>query len=302
MVLATQPGPEYWSAVAQLLPLVGLGVVVEARALSTQWDRTPGWLRWLQSALWSAILVALTLSESTALKALRGEAVAAWWPSAAEMAVSSGLGVIIMAPALQFLAKGNAWPIASLVAWHPLLRVASWRHRRESKHLRGQILARQLRLVELAREATSITGPYWLSLVAARAEALDRIGQYEDALAAADVEQTMSPDDYARLVEAIGEGHAALSKFDAGTAETLIYVDQSILNYCDALEEYSQMSDLINLGVDRDFERRARLREVLASQKAAIADALMEWDRDQSPEPSLAAKVSTSESTDNAKG
>ena len=127
---------EYWATMAQVIPIVGLAVVVEARALSSRWEAAwPVWLPISQSAVWASTLLMLGVGEWLAFEALRGRDVADWLPAALAAVVWYAFSILILGPALEFLAKGNARPLAYLFTRHPILRVRMRAARRASRKL-----------------------------------------------------------------------------------------------------------------------------------------------------------------------
>jgi hypothetical protein len=121
------PNPDYWAALSQVLPVFALAVVIEARLVAREWDtQTPRWTRFTQSFIWSTTLLVLALGESAAFKALRGEEVWRYWAVVMDNAVGAAIGLLILAPALEVLTKGNAEGVARLLtgAWVPRLRLA----------------------------------------------------------------------------------------------------------------------------------------------------------------------------------
>ncbi|NYJ06587.1 hypothetical protein [Petropleomorpha daqingensis] len=136
---------DYWAAMTQVLPVVALAIVLEIRLVVSRWNEGfPRWLRALQSTLWAGILAVLAFGETNALRALRGDKVASWWPAACEIAVGCGMGILIISPALEILVRANAEIVARLVAAHPLVRLKSWRlHLQANRYMR--LTERELR-------------------------------------------------------------------------------------------------------------------------------------------------------------
>ena len=128
---------EYWATMAQVMPIVALAVVVEARALSSRWE--PAWPAWLlisQSLIWASTLLTLGIGEFLAFSALRGSDVADWLPAALDAVVWYALSILIVGPALEFLAKGNAGPLAYLFTRHRILRF-KWLVRRATREVKA---------------------------------------------------------------------------------------------------------------------------------------------------------------------
>lgn len=131
------PNSDYWATLAQVLPVLALAVVVEARAISQRWIvETPKWLRFTQSLIWAVTLVVLALGESAALKALRGVTVWPWWTLLMENAIPAAVGLLILGPALDLLTKGYVEGFARIMtgAWMPRLRLALVERRELRQH------------------------------------------------------------------------------------------------------------------------------------------------------------------------
>jgi hypothetical protein len=94
LILGAVPNANYWATVAQVLPVLALALVVEARAIHQRWTpATPKWLRFTQALIWAVTLVVLALGESAALRALRGVPVWPWWALLMENAVGAAIVV-----------------------------------------------------------------------------------------------------------------------------------------------------------------------------------------------------------------
>jgi hypothetical protein len=135
--LGAVPNSDYWATLAQVLPVLALAVVVEARAISQRWIvETPKWLRFTQSLIWAVTLVVLALGESAALKALRGVTVWPWWTLLMENAIPAAVGLLILGPALDLLTKGYVEGFARIMtgAWMPRLRLALVERRELRQH------------------------------------------------------------------------------------------------------------------------------------------------------------------------
>jgi hypothetical protein len=121
---------------AQVIPVVALAVIVEARALSSHWEAaTPDWLRISQSTIWATSLLALVLGEWLTFGALRGRDVVDWLPTALAVVVGLAFSNLITGPALELFAKGNAGPLSYLLTRHPILRFKLRGARRAARNL-----------------------------------------------------------------------------------------------------------------------------------------------------------------------
>lgn len=129
---------EYWAAISQIVPVIALAVVLEARGITSGWTKeTPRIPRVTLSMAWAVLLLALAATESAALNALRGEPGESWWPTVAEYAIAAGLGILVLGPVTEFLIRGNAETAARLFTTHPIARFGIWRmHRRNLRMLR----------------------------------------------------------------------------------------------------------------------------------------------------------------------
>jgi hypothetical protein len=133
------PNSNYWATVAQVLPVLALAVVVEARAIHQRWTPdTPKWLRFTQALIWAATLLILAFGESAALRALRGVPVWPWWTLLLEYAISAAISLLVLAPALELLTKGYAEAIARMMTggWLPRFRLALMERRELRQHRR----------------------------------------------------------------------------------------------------------------------------------------------------------------------
>jgi hypothetical protein len=137
LLLGAVPNSEYWATIAQVLPVLGLAIVLEARTISQRWTpETPKWLRFTQSLIWVVPLVLLAIGESAALRALRGVQVWPWWTLLMEITISAAISVLFLAPALELLTKGYAEAAARIMTggWLPRLRLALLEHREYRQH------------------------------------------------------------------------------------------------------------------------------------------------------------------------
>lgn len=135
------PNVEYWSAIVQVLPVILLAVVVEARAISVRWTRRePQWYKIVQSVLWAALLIATAVGELLAIRVLLGDVQEPWWTAMSSTTAIYGILLLAVAPALQTLARGFAEPIAAIVTLHPKESLRLWRMRREAQAALDELL------------------------------------------------------------------------------------------------------------------------------------------------------------------
>jgi hypothetical protein len=123
--------------VAQVLPVLGLAIVLEARTISQRWTpETAKWLRFMQSSIWFITLAVLAVGESAELRALRGVHVWPGWTVLMENAIGAAISVLILAPALELLTKGYAEVVARIITggWLPRLRLALLERREYRLH------------------------------------------------------------------------------------------------------------------------------------------------------------------------
>lgn len=115
------PVEAFWPTVAQVVPVLGLGVVLEARTSSSKWSLdTPTTLRLLDSLMWGTPLILFAFSEGVALTALYGEPVSSVWATLTVGAITISMSLLILNPALSVLVKSASRPISRLFVMHPI--------------------------------------------------------------------------------------------------------------------------------------------------------------------------------------
>lgn len=146
-------GQAYWNAMVQLLPILGLAHVVEARQLIKGAGAWPRWYRLVVGILHFACLSALGLGIYVSLVVLQGglSARIGWIRSAMLQAVVYSVGVLILSPAMQALAFAFAGPAAKILSLYPRGLVDRWDSRRLLRRYESQIS----RLRKLHREAAA---------------------------------------------------------------------------------------------------------------------------------------------------
>lgn len=166
------PSHDYWATIATVMPVLALATVVEARAITSNWNfRTPRTYRLISVGLWGTTLAILTFGTNAAIRALRDLPVADWWPAVCEMAISASMGLLVLSPTLELLMKANAEGFGRVlvVAFSPWLTLRWAWSRRASRRLlarwrrgieKGQVIVADFaqmteRLEELLQHATT---------------------------------------------------------------------------------------------------------------------------------------------------
>jgi hypothetical protein len=105
---------EFWPTAAQVMPVLALAIIVEARATINRWsDRIPVWLRFIQGALWVSPLILFVYLEPVAFRVIAGQENPASSVNTAIFAITLSLSVLIAAPALELLIRSNAKIVAT---------------------------------------------------------------------------------------------------------------------------------------------------------------------------------------------
>jgi hypothetical protein len=117
----------YWAVVAQVVPVLALAIVVEARAVSARWK--PGEVdkeyRWLILLGWCFPLACFVGVEPTAVAAALDGAPHPAWRFLAETSIQVAMLTLVGVPLVEWVFRGNADLLAGLVA-----RVLGRRNRR----------------------------------------------------------------------------------------------------------------------------------------------------------------------------
>jgi hypothetical protein len=124
---------DYWATAAQVMAVLALAIVVEARAIVGTW--VPGQDRILKAILgiaWTFPMAVFSVGIPACLRALSGATVWDGWPGVINSAISSAAYVVIGSPAVDFLFRSNAWLISRALAWMVGRRIvrSSERHSR----------------------------------------------------------------------------------------------------------------------------------------------------------------------------
>lgn len=142
---------EYWTTLAQVMPLVGVGLVVEARSIASRWSElTPGLIKAAQSIMWAVTLGVLGLGEAQAIAALRGSPGPAYWSQLCEAAIETGFGVLVLAPAIELLFVGGADFLAAIFSAHPILRLSLLKQGRDIRQMTAKLDRSQVSLGQMA--------------------------------------------------------------------------------------------------------------------------------------------------------
>lgn len=111
----------YWSAMAQILPVFGIGMVIEFRVLTTQsaYRESPVY-RLIQGIAWFGVALVLALSTVVALAALETDRTPSDLESAvAQFAVAAAAASLIVSPLLSAVLTSNADVPARVFAMSP---------------------------------------------------------------------------------------------------------------------------------------------------------------------------------------
>lgn len=119
---------DYWAAISQAIPVISFAIVIEARAISTNWVQggTPKGVRVVQSIIWASILIVLAFAETRALAGVRGKTQPGWLPDTVEMAISGGMGVLVLSPVIELLVRANPEGTARILTLYPIARLRLW--------------------------------------------------------------------------------------------------------------------------------------------------------------------------------
>lgn len=89
----------FWSVCAGVAPVIGLGVVIEARTFRSQWVQgSPYWARVFVTVLLTLAGVASVVALGTAVNALGGSGAQQWAKDATQTIVTVGIGLVVTNP------------------------------------------------------------------------------------------------------------------------------------------------------------------------------------------------------------
>lgn len=111
--MKTAVSGEFWPVTAQVIPVLALATVLEARAIIQKWPKeTPRMLRSILGATWTVSLILLAVTEYFAFLELAGSrASTGAWVSLAQIAIFLSLTVLVVNPALDLFLRSNAWVV-----------------------------------------------------------------------------------------------------------------------------------------------------------------------------------------------
>ncbi|MFI7581942.1 hypothetical protein [Kocuria kalidii] len=142
----------YWATAAQILALLSLAVVVEARALQRQWGSVPAAVQLMQGAIWFSVLGLAAFLLPSALEASRPDrSQPDWMPGLTQNVIMYSVAMLVLGPAVQFLVVGSAESVYAIRGLAPRARWQARQHVRRSRRLlkREEEQTRQMqRLVE----------------------------------------------------------------------------------------------------------------------------------------------------------
>lgn len=199
----------YWATMAQILVVVALAIVVEARALMASWDEDlPDYARRIQVALWSGSLACIAFLLPKIVSATRTHSTtAAWLAPAADMVLSLSSGIVVGAPALDFFARAFASPIAGVITLKPIEKIEMWKLRRQ---IQARLKSRNnvLQLHERKLRDLAVDRAVVRKRRARAEERLDQSGLSEDRAAA--LQRYIGQCD--QWLEAVAEGEEKLAE------------------------------------------------------------------------------------------
>lgn len=126
----------YWATAAQILAVLSLAVVVEARAVQRQRSRLPAWFQLLQGVLWASVFVAAALLLPSALEASRPDrSEPDWMPQLTRYVIAGSASILVLSPALLLLVASLAESYYAAKGLALPTRWRAWRQMRESRRL-----------------------------------------------------------------------------------------------------------------------------------------------------------------------
>lgn len=130
----------YWATAAQIMAVLALALVIEARAIMSRWSNEhPRVIKRLQGALWAVPLAIYGIMLPRCLKALRGGHIWEGTSVVVELGISLGLGVLVLSPALDILIRANSYTVAKAIV-NSVTSIYIWQQqfflRRRMRHSR----------------------------------------------------------------------------------------------------------------------------------------------------------------------
>jgi hypothetical protein len=162
-ITLVHPGTDYWVAVATVMPVLALALVIEARGLAVRATSKHGpggaLIQALMSVTWFTPMALFVFGEFAALRALRGENVASWWPAFCELAIGIAMSLLVLMPAAQLLSWG-ALSAVFMYSLQPRTRLKLWWAVRRLTHGKRfqhrQLAAMRVRLAQQRQECVDI--------------------------------------------------------------------------------------------------------------------------------------------------
>lgn len=112
---------EFWSAVATVVPVLSLALVIEARAISSEWTRrVPVWYRAPQAVVWAVLLIGASFAEYFSFKALAGESTPSWAPGLCQNVIYWLISTLLLSVVIHLLVSGPAELWALVFTMHPV--------------------------------------------------------------------------------------------------------------------------------------------------------------------------------------
>jgi hypothetical protein len=100
---------QFWPTAAQVMPVLALAIVVEARLITSRWnDGVPQWLRFVQCVVWIGPLILFFYLEPLAFSVISGSQSTKTSVSLVIDAIRVSLGSLLIAPATELLFRSNA--------------------------------------------------------------------------------------------------------------------------------------------------------------------------------------------------
>ncbi len=213
----------YWSVVAQVLPVLALSIVVEARAVASSWAASPGLLTRQQRGMmsgWIASLAGFLLVEPVAVEGALDGAEHSFYRGLARISITLALASLVVIPLIDLALRRTADTTARLIVG--TVQYARKRSIRERERIARDLVnvgAHSLLEMNRALDQTAATlrqfeahEPLTRALATKRGELL---------LARRELEQTR-----ARALPALMERWAIIDGVKAGTGADLASMQQ----------------------------------------------------------------------------
>lgn len=111
----------FWSAITQVIPVIALALVIEARALPKTWTSSlPRWFNTTEGLIWGGTLLVLAIVEIDSLRRIRLNTPApAWLLTVTDISIAIALGYVVSTPAWKLLLFPHLDTIATILDLHP---------------------------------------------------------------------------------------------------------------------------------------------------------------------------------------